>query len=338
MDNYKDEELGSLAFKNKKEDLKTSHENNFFSPSENIFSQKKEEESLDLDVDLDADDHFEYPDKKKLKRMNFGLWLSESRDNINKIIVLLLILISVGFFSFSLYNLYFYLKSIKSDNFIIENNLNLARQQVSPLKISELNIINTDSLQAKDFVVFVKNENDRFYAKFDYCFKAADIEIDCGTSFILPKQERPIMSLATKISADYSDYNFSISKISWNRISRNILDYDLYKEERLGFLIKDISFNSSTNKALGSSNFNYLDFSIFNPTAFSYRSVPIDILIFEGSSLRGVNHFVINDFKSGEDRRLSFNWQANLGAARNVEIVPLIDIFDDEVFIKYGRE
>lgn len=333
MDNYKDEEHELLSDEEKQKEKKGA----LLSGLDNIFSDRKsglEDENKSSDLkDKESDDDNHYIDKRKLKRMNFGLWLSESRPSINKIITVILIIISVGFFAYSLYSLGVYLKAGDPNLEINDDNLILIKNEIKPLVFSEISVL-PNNLK-NDLAILVSNENPRFYAKFDYCFKRGEVEIECGTSFILPGQKKHIIAFANDAYLGEGDYQFSVSKISWNRISREILDYPAYHKERLDFLIDDLSFKAAAGSLSSNIDLNALEFSVINNTAFSYHQVPLNILIYSEQKLIGVNRQVLEKFRTAQERKVNLNWPGDLRGANRVEVIPVIDIFNESVFLKY---
>ena len=316
MDKFKDEELDFLTqAKDRKGD----------NPNLNIHESKQ-----DAQDDFNPDD---YLDQKSLQRMHIGLWLSENRKKIIKFFVILLIIISIGFFSFSIYNLIIYLQSDNPNDFIHDNNLTQNQTQILPLSFSEISVL--DNNLKNDLAISVRNSNERFYAKFDYCFLKGEVEVACGQDFILPVEEKYILSFDIDSLVASGDFSFVISKISWNRISRDITNYNSFYQDRFNLLVSDINFSSAIVPGVNLNNLNNLEFYIQNNSAYSYYEVPLNILVFNGEDLRGINKYIINNFYSGENKRINLSWSANLGGAQRVLILPAINIFDNSVFLRY---
>lgn len=316
MDKFKDEELDFL-------------------------NQAKNKKNTKLDFDLDSEkpdshDDFnpdDYLDQKSLQRMHIGLWLSENRRKIIRFFVIVLIIISISFFSFSLYNLVIYLQSDNPNDLINDNNLSQNQTEILPLIFSEVSVLDSDT--KNDLAIAVKNNNQRFYARFDYCFLKAELEVSCGQDFILPLEEKHVLAFAIDPLITAGDFSFVISKISWNRVSRDITNYSNFYQERFNLLISDINFSSAIFSGVKLSNLNNLEFYIKNNSAYSYYELPLNILIYNGEELKGVNKYVINNFYSGENKRINLSWSADLDGAKRVVIVPAINVFDNSVFLKY---
>jgi len=344
MDKFKDEEPEFLvqedeAVKQELDDLGPESEIKPNSPLDqraSIFSNVKPITSTQKKInnDLDEFNQEDYLDKKAFKRMNIGLWLSENRKNISKVIVVLLILISAAFFIYSLYNLSIYLRAGNQSEGLLDSNLNIKTDQVMPLIFSQVKVFPNSS--KNDLAILVNNNNPRFYANFDYCFKKGDIEISCGQSFILPNSEKYILDFGVGASSAEGNFSFSISKISWRRVSREILDYQSFHDERLNFDIYNINFKPSTSLVSANIDLNSLAFSFKNASPYSYYEVPLNILLFDGDELKGINRYIINNFYTGETRRVNLTWASDLRRAKRTLILPELNIFDENIFLKYS--
>ena len=80
---------------------------------------------------------------------------------------------------------------------------------------------------------------------------------------------------------------------------------------------------------------NSLEFSFENVSPYSYYEVPLNILLFDGDKLKGVNRYIINDFYTGETRRVNLTWTSDLREAKRTLILPEINIFEEDSFLKY---
>ena len=304
-----------------------------FKGARNVFSDVKpigavEEKKVDEDYDPE-----DYLDKSAFKRMGIGLWLSENRKNITKIIAIILIIISAVFFIYSVYNLIIYFQSEDPTQGLLEDNIRQNPSQIIPLTVS--GVYSFRNNLESDLVVSIINENPRFTASFQYCFKRGDTEVSCGTDFILPSEEKYVIDFKTDALLGEGAYQFDLVSVSWNRIAREIIDYNYFYNERLNFVVSDLNFSPSSARISANIDLNSLDFNIENRTAYSYYEVPLNILIFSGNSLAGVNRNVINNFITGESRSINLSWSADLRSANRVVVLPSINLFDQNVYLRY---
>lgn len=271
-----------------------------------------------------------------LKRMNFGLWIAEHRRRIIKIFIISLILLSAFFFIYSSYSYIVYFISGDPNSGLIDNNLSFASRQVaSDLEISALQVLDIDD--HSDFVIQVSNPNDKFMANFNYCFKQGDKEIACGKAFILPSEKKNILALAQAFSGSRSELSFSISDIFWRRIdAHQIPNWAVFFNSRLDFAFSDMNFASAAASGLSDKvNLSTFDFSVKNQTAYGYYEAPLDIFLYSGSEIVAVNRYILQNFLPGETRTVKISWPGRFSSVNRTEVVPNINIMDDNVYLKY---
>jgi hypothetical protein len=274
-------------------------------------------------------------DSVSLREMNFGLWLAENRRRITKAIIIFLILLSAGFFLYSSYGYFIYFFGDNSEQLAEEISLLSPRNIVSTLEISPLKILALDS--TLDLAVLLKNPNDKFLAKFDYCFLRAETEVNCAAGFILPGEEKYILALGQKIPDTPGEWSFKIKDIFWQRINAHqIPDWNEFLSSRLNFSFADLNFSSGNSSGLSEKvSLNSLEFTVKNLSPYSYYEVPLDIMLYNGSELVGVNRYLLNDFLTGTSRNVKITWPGRLAAVNRTEIKPRINIIEDSVYLKY---
>ena len=275
----------------------------------------------------------DYQDSSRpsLRMMNFGLWISENRRRLLKFLVLLLISITIGFFVYAAYGyIYYVLVGKDQDKSLTENfteigldlqAIHLMNTTVPLVASTPFSFFHDDKI---DLAVLVKNDNEKHFSSFDYCFVSGEEEFSCGTDFVMPKSEKYLLSLAQEKKG--GNYRFVIKETRWNKIDvRKYPDWQTFYKKSTNFLITEKSITS----AAGS---NSLSFVIENKSPYSYWEVPLNIILTSGGTPIGVNRFVLTDLKSLEKRPINISWQnGNLSGAQIV-IIPDINILDSSVF------
>ena len=262
-----------------------------------------------------------------LKKMNFGLWLAEKRALFTRLIIIFLISVSVFFFSYSIYHfIAYYLEPTEPG---IEDLVNISRSEVAELQISNPQVLKNNSHY--DFLATLSNPNQQYYAHFNYCFMVNEEELPCQADFILPNEEKYLFSLNQNILSPNAQVVLKIKDLSWTRINvREIPNWEDYLATRLRVVIEEISLEPLENN-LG----DYLEFKLSNQSAYSYRSLPLDITYFANNQLVGVNRYIANELISGETRQIRLNIPASLLGVNQVKIRPNVNILADDNYIKY---
>lgn len=272
-----------------------------------------------------------------LKEMNFGLWLSENRKQIRRAVVIILIIICAGLFVYSSYNYFVYIFSGRKGDNLTSSLLQASRNQVQEMEIGDLRVFKNG--EKVDLAVKLKNGNEKFFAKFQYCFLAEGQEFGCGTSFVLPQEEKYLLSLGQKNESvsQGGAVSLEIKDVFWQRInSHQINDWGDFAFNRLNFAVSDLSFAAANRSGLSDKvNLNALNFTIKNATAYSYYEVPLNILLFNGEELVGVNQYLLNGFLAGQEENVKLSWPGDLGYVSRTDIDPDLNILDDSVYRRY---
>lgn len=293
-------------------------------------------ENLEQDIDLNK-----YDDQSgvSLKEMDFGLWLAENRQKFLKLLTGILIALCAFFFIYSTYNLIiYYLSGDPNMDLLIDNTPTSPRQLTTDLEISPLEAFAGENNY--DLAIKLNNPNDKFLATFDYCFALADTDLNCGTSFILPNEEKYILNLGQTLDGNSNQLSFKINAIFWQRVnSHDIPDWAAYRQERLNFIVNNLDFSSGQANSLSSKlSLSDLEFSIDNSTPYGYYEVPLNILLYNGENLVGVNRYILKNFLSGSKRDIKMSWTGSLPNVNRVEVQPDLNIVDENVYAKYQGE
>lgn len=292
---------------------------------------KDKNESLD-----DKLNEYKDPAGLTLKEMNFGLWVAENRKKILKLITAFLIILSAGLFIYSTYHFIVYFRSGDPSQQIIVDNINTSpRKLTEDLQVYPLHVF--VSGERYDLSVQIENPNAKFMANFNYCFTQGENEIFCGTSFIFPNEKKYVMSLGRNDLSGLGNIDFKINDIFWQRINAHqISSWEDYASDRLNFAVFDIEFLAASDSGLSNRvSLNTLSFAVQNNTSFGYYEAPLNILLFSGSELVGINRYSLFDFLSGDKREVRLSWAGNFRSVNRVEVVPEINIMDDNVYLKY---
>jgi len=262
-----------------------------------------------------------------LNKLSFGLWFSEKRKLLNKIVIFFLVIISISLFSYSIYNYIFYFLNSSDDNNQSLVVVSSPKNQVADLIVSSpQTFLNNGSY---DFSAFLENPNERFKATFKYCFKIDGVQFLCDNSFIFPSERKILTAFNKEINNLQSNVSLEIENVAWQRIdNREIPNWQQYLNERLNFSLRNINLN--TNNDL-----NNLSFEITNNSAYSYYEVPLNISFYRQGDLAGVHRHIVTDFAAGETRSIRLSWIADLYGVNKTEIIPELNILDENVYKKY---
>ena len=271
------------------------------------------------------------------KHLNFGLWLLENKKKFKHALVIFLIVFSASTLSYSAwhYTNYMLYGRHQHKEMMDQYNVSLIDSQALREVMSPHNLLFSFTeayfVNGKyDFITKINNPNPRHYAKFNYCFEAFNTELACGESFILPNEEKYVISLGHEISENISNPNFVIKDISWQRITAHVIeDWDRFINERFRFETEIYEFNKTEN------NFFNLRFSVTNNSTYGYYSLPLQIILYQNDREVAVNYYLVNDFKGAEKVNINLSWPAAFINANRVEIIPDLDVLDTENYLPF---
>lgn len=289
-----------------------------------------EDKSPQKKVDLN---NYEDPIELSPKNLEIGLWLATHKKIIYKITIIILAALAAGFLIYSIYGYaYYFIFGREQDKSLQDNqagiDLSAYRQQNIPLDliIGQPKVINHDS--GADYVVKMKNPNEKQTANFNFCF-IKETEKVCGSSFVLPDEEKNILIIGSKIKG-FGKVSFEITDISWQKIKAGeIPDWGIWRDSRLNFSITDVEFSNYSN------NVNYLEFNITNNSSYGYFKTPLNITINQNEETVAVNRYILSGLSSKETKSVRLFWPeaANLGGS--ILIVPDLNILDNSVYKPY---
>ncbi|NCN99769.1 hypothetical protein GW920_01415 [Candidatus Falkowbacteria bacterium] len=272
-------------------------------------------------------------DNLSLRDMNFGLWLSQKRQTFLRIIISFLVVLCVFFLVYSAYN---YIIYFMNDDPVTDVYVPLSPRQVTEdLQVSAVEIL--PSGDSHDLAVIIKNPNEKFSVTFNYCFMSGDSNILCRSDFILPAAEKHILALSQDLPDGSGEIFLLVSDVVWRRFdAHQIPDWQSFISNHLNFEVTDSSFKpAATNGLSDKVNLSALDFSITNQTPYGYYQAPLNILLYNGSILVGVQRYFLSNFLPGEIRKIKLSWFDNLNNVTRTAVEPDINILDDNVYLKY---
>ena len=294
----------------------------------NIKTEKQK--SPDFQKYIDTTGELSSKDLKKF------LWFTKNRVLLYRLAISGLIAFSAMAFIFSLWKLADYLiYGYQSDQQLYADLASSydytganVRYAPAPLQILSTNTMES-GVNKVDAVAEIYNPNDRFMVEFDYSFDFGSATNTVLHAVLMPMQTRPVVLQGLDSNLYGGGADLIISNIKWQRISRHEID-DMTKflGEHLLFEITDVAF-VPTN---GTADANIINFKLTNNSAFNYRAPEFLVGLFQSGSLAQVIPLKLTDFKSLETKNIDLRSFLNGLNASEVEIYPLINLFDKESY------
>jgi hypothetical protein len=284
------------------------------------------------DIDLDKDEK-----NKNLSRAGIGLWIMENRKYFIIALIAFLGGISLFLYSYFFYNLFDYIRYTKNQEEMIQElsesfyNVGLARR-VDPIEILSYKMFDSDN--SYDFLLELKNPNDRYFASVQYCFFEGDNDFFCSEARINPGEERYFIELSQKIESRPVSQRVRIDKVSWRVLDlKTYPDWENYYQERNDFSFSDIEYERGL---VTSRNFNNLSFTVANNTPYNYWRVPLSIILYNRGTIVGVNKYTVSNFLSKDSKDVNISWLNSVSSVSSVKIYSDLDVLDKTNYMSYN--
>ena len=279
------------------------------------------------------------------KQLEIGLWYIEHKRQLKMVLISFLILISAISWVYTIYGFAYYIaRGMSEDEILIKQMVQVnsvdhdyvVQVGAKGLAFGSVEIFRSSD-KKYDLYTKLQNDNPKWWAEFDYYFTVAGKQTKKTKGYILPEETKHLMVLAEDFSYYPEDGRLVIENISWHRINQHeIIDWDAYRASYLNIETADIKFIPANANPLSEKlDLNQLSFNAINHTAYNYWSVGFAILLYSSDQITAINHYVLDDFMSEQKRLVEISWPGNLGRADRIEIIPEINIMEDDIYIKY---
>ncbi len=186
-----------------------------------------------------------------------------------------------------------------------------------------------------DFAVRVHNPNAKWKAEVRYRFLYSGQVSDVFSGFVLPGNEQVLANLGEELLRYPTGIGVEIVDVNWKRIDphkvRNPLEFI---DGRVIFDVDEVVFTPA-NFSRGIV-IHTIEFDVHNNSVYSYWSPEFYVFYLNNQTPVGIKKIQIDKFRSGESSFIELKSLANNLRVTGVEIVPSIDVFDENVFIEPG--
>ncbi len=174
-----------------------------------------------------------------------------------------------------------------------------------------------------DLVVTVKNPNIRWAVlDFNYSFEV-DGEIYKGQSFLLPMEDKYLLSLAVPASRRPGSATIEIADLKWQRIK------DVTEYTAPNFIVEDQDLQQVTAPGKDTPA-NKLNFKLTNQSPYGYREVVVTALLLASGSVQAVGQQTIPAIDSGEAQPITFYWPQNDSMINSMVVKAEVNVLKPE--------
>lgn len=288
--------------------------------------------------------HFRDETGVSTEELETGLWFITHRKHFIIAAVAVLGIISLITWSYSLYRWGDYLFSglrqdkIFREQLVREGGIIHAENRATGyLTIGETTLIlNADN--TVDAVAQVKNTNSRGLLTFDYYFDINGQKVGAGREFVLPADSKYLLALNQPVSAQGGNATLVIENMSLQRLDSGIANrWGEYRAERLNVIVSDAMFVPGQISGLSEKlNLGEINFTIRNTGGYGYKEARLVVILKSGSRIVGATHYYLQNFRSGDIKTVRFTWAGSAPTVNQVEIIPDINLLDENIYLRYS--
>lgn len=272
--------------------------------------------------------------------LKISYWFVSHKLFFKKLLIIGLIILNVGLFGWTIFQTLIILVVQEKDFQQMLGGLtyDLIDYQYfnQKIKAKDLELLSLDILPVTegryDIVARVKNPNsDWVVKKVIYQFISGDKVIAEKTSFIFPGEEKFLAVFNTEPTS-LGGVTLRFKEISWQRE----LNFADFSPQYLNFDISEINIMTPSQLSIrGKLPVTKVTFKVKNQSAYNFWQVGFYVALYSGSKLIGLNYTLLDQFKSGEEKRAEVNWIQSLSTPNRAEILPEVDILNPDVYMPF---
>lgn len=279
------------------------------------------------------------------KKLKWGYWWVTHKVQVRKVFTIILGAIAFALVAFAAFGFldWFFGSGVRE-----RTEIGTLTQQVIPFAAFRESIKPVDLVFDKpvvmasgdgsyDFFASATNANEKWWVTFEYQITASGIVTKNVESYLLPGETKNLFVLGVESESRPGSPEIAITNLKWNRVDGHDVQpsYAAWSDARLSFRLTGLEFvPPEPTDLLPVSN---AKFTVINDTGFSYYSIGFFVTLYSGPKIVGVNYVTISELRAGERRPVEASWFTTLPNVSRVEVNPIVNIFDEGVYIPPGQ-
>lgn len=274
------------------------------------------------------------------RQLRFGTWYLSHKVLLKEISLGILIAWCVVFVGFSFWKWGEYLffgywedqENIVRQSQDFQNYTNIQSvYKAKDLKILETRVFPT-SKNLFDFVSNVENQNENWVATITFHYTYSGGETEMQTAVIMPLSKRPVAAFGVESKSFPAGMSFVLDKVKWSSISKHKIPNPInYLDERDNFVVDNLLITEPT---LTGGQITSLSFDIINQSPYSFKESVFFVELLNGSQTVGYIYLYFDRFVSLQTENVKLNYFNETTDFNNIRIIPAINYFDDNIYIK----
>ncbi len=271
--------------------------------------------------------------------LKMATWYAKHHETLRRVFVYFLIVWSVVTLGTTLFVVGKYFIFEYSQDRINLQNLSysyISSEAVRNLRPQELSFSSPQLFSGiadrYDLLVQAANPNTSWIATVVYQFENSLGATENKTAVILPGHTQPLAVFGYESSSRPETMNFKPVFITWKRVDpHDVFDPAAFIAQRIDISTSEPTYLSSSEGSV--SGLPVVQFSVTNNSLFDFWEFSGIVLLKRGSETVGIAPLTISQFKGGETREVSLGVVSTNLAIDSVEFLPLVNVFDDGVYM-----
>jgi hypothetical protein len=259
------------------------------------------------------------------KELEVGYWWVTHRLKIKAALILTAILVIVVIYLNAGIRFYQYLAGSAEHQAMLEEltsnavNYEIIHKSSAPAPVLIGNSLAVgDMVSGYDLVTLVENSNNRWWLKeIEYQYIGSHTTTAPQITYLLPNEKKYLFAFNTPVDFDPVNAKIFITRQLWEKVKDNNqvdakkqwIKPDLYAEN-INYQSSDMFFNEAK-----------VTFDLVNDSSYSFWEVEVQILLWQGNRLLGVNVVTLDDILATSKRTVSSIWPNALPAGLRTEII-----------------
>lgn len=273
------------------------------------------------------------------KELSAAIWWQEKKPFVKKIFTIALLLFNIYSIGYSFWGWGSYLFRGVRDDAELMRGLVVQNPDLPRLKAAfapkNFEVIGTTTFAAGhdhfDAITRIRNPNSAWTVTFEYAYVLpTGNRTDPRTAFFLPHEEKIIGAFGQKGSIG-GTAQLDITEVRWQRVSRKeVADPAQFFSQRLAFEVGEVTYVPAASTLPA----DQLMLTVTNNSAFSYWSVRVFALLYAGDEPFGVEQATLDEFRSGQSRRVDVRTAPRGQVPSRVETFVEVNVLDEAVYMR----
>lgn len=178
-----------------------------------------------------------------------------------------------------------------------------------------------------NFICLVKNPNHHWHINLlKYHFVWSNNKSPSFTTFLLPNEEKILVSFNNKVNELPLDLTCQIEEINWQRIRQ---DRKYLLEVFNKFIIKDLKYLPAKEE----NEKDITTFKFINSTIYNFWQIILKVAIYQGREIVAVNQITLKEILSQEEREIKIVWPTSFSFISEIKVFPEVNVFDPSSFM-----